>query len=151
MDNPILANEYQPIIHFKYVDDPSVETISIEFEGGTFFVRQYITSRPGKYQIIYSLRERMNPSESGSLPGNVGDQDESSFREVFISNIFTGEVQETLFTQELFDELFGFEDSNIDVLDEIQDYSNLKKPPVKIGLGGEENNLGSIIIPENVD
>ena len=97
----LLEHEYEPVIHFYNPDKEygELNPISFKFEGGDFFVPQELTKNFGKYQIIYSLREQV---DKGTTPGNVGEESESLYREVFISNTFFGEVKETLFSNDNF-------------------------------------------------
>lgn len=130
-----LKHEYEPVIHFFNPDKErgALNPISFKFEGGDFFIPQELTKEFGQYQIIYSLREQL---VSGDTPGNVGESEEENYREVFISNVFYGEVKETLFSSENFNQWI-----EADVLNERQDFSYLKKPSIVIGLNGDTKQI----------
>ena len=131
----LLEYEYEPVIHFYNPDKEygDLNPISFKFEGGDFFVPQDLTKDFGKYQIIYSLREQV---DKGVTPGNVGEESESLYREVFISNTFFGEVRETLFSSDNFSSWTGATELN-----EIQQTLYLKKPSVEIGIDGRTKEI----------
>jgi hypothetical protein len=53
-------------------------------------VPEAITLQPEDYQIYFILRENLSTETSGSTA--VGSEDDPAYREVFVSDVFTGKV-----------------------------------------------------------
>lgn len=100
-----LAN-YNPVLVFsRKNENGSIENIScsgvnnIEYDKqtSTFYIPEDVTKVAGDYSIVYTLREKTESSGNvGEVTNNTveGDIDE---KEVFVSDIFTGTVRQSIY------------------------------------------------------
>lgn len=142
-----LKDAYQPILIFKNLEDNT--TTSIEFEGNYFSVPYNITQKATSYDIIYTLQERISTEEiNTNYKGNVGDDSSSTFREIFISQVFKGVVHPSVESSTA--AIDNWEDiSNTSSLLLSSQYEALHKPEVyitwngKTGFSISSNNIGN--------
>lgn len=93
--NAELFDVYQPILTFEHEDGSRLALDCLvendEENGNVFVVSNVITAKPGQYKINFVLRERTYDDED-DYPGNVGEEDDANYSEVFASATFFGVV-----------------------------------------------------------
>lgn len=92
--NAELFDVYEPILTFEHEDGSRLTLDCLvedgEENGNVFVVSNAITAKQGKYKINFVLCERTTDEED--YPGNVGEEDDANYSEVFASATFFGVV-----------------------------------------------------------